>query len=263
MAFQVVHHDLWDADIATPSILYDATIGGRTRKVIGALRADGYLFLLDRETGKPVLPIEERRVTQDAFNNTAATQPYPAGDPIVPGCEAWRDKVKPPFVLDCPGFAPPSLSPTKANVLSPGISVRVTPMSYSPQTGYVYAQGTGALSRDRRITDDPWFRGTAGGGGNTPASVSVIGAIDGRTNKLVWKREVPTATLGNSGPLTTAGGLMFRGSGDGKFEAYDALNGEPLWTFSTGLSGGRGPASSFEIDGEQYVSLATGPTLWT
>ena len=59
--YQVVHHDLWDADIAIPPILYDAQVNGRPRKAIAAMRADGYLFLLDRETGKPLLPIEERR----------------------------------------------------------------------------------------------------------------------------------------------------------------------------------------------------------
>lgn len=260
--YQVVHHDLWDADIATPPVLYDAQVSGRSRKAIAAMRADGYLFLLDRENGKPILPIEERKVGQDAFNNTASTQPYPVGaDRLVPECESWRDKVKPPFVLECPGFAPPSL--TKHNVLSPGVSVRVTPFAYSPQTGYFYATGVGSLSRDRRISDDPWFRGGAAGGATLPAPVGVIAAMDSRTNKLVWRKEVPAPALGNSGPLVTAGGLMFRGTGDGKFEAYDAKTGDQLWSFETGAAGGRGPAMTYDVDGDQYVAIAQGPTLWS
>ena len=62
--YQVVHHDLWDADIAIPHILYDTTVNGRPRKGMAAMRADGYLFLLDRETGKPLAP--DRRTAGDA-----------------------------------------------------------------------------------------------------------------------------------------------------------------------------------------------------
>src|SRR5439155_18456064 len=57
--------------------------------------------------------------------------------------------------------------------------------------------------------------------------------------------------------------LMFRGSGDGNFEAYDAKTGERLWQFQTGTPGSRGPAMSYEIDGEQYVALSMGPVLWS
>jgi glucose dehydrogenase len=52
----LVHHDLWDADIATPPVLYDADIAGKPRKALAALRADGYFFFLDRETGQPLFP---------------------------------------------------------------------------------------------------------------------------------------------------------------------------------------------------------------
>ena len=70
------------------------------------------------------------------------------------------------------------------------------------------------------------------------------------------------ATLGTSGPLTTAGGLMFRGSGDGRFEAYDAKSGDRLWEFQTGVRSARGPAATYLVDGEQYVAVAMGTDLW-
>ena len=70
------------------------------------------------------------------------------------------------------------------------------------------------------------------------------------------------AQLGTSGPLTTSGGLMFRGSGDGNVQAYDAQSGERLWQFQTGVRGARGPAATYEVNGEQYVALAMGPELW-
>ena len=66
-----------------------------------------------------------------------------------------------------------------------------------------------------------------------------------------------------SGPLTTAGGLMFRGDAGGSVQAYDAKTGDLLWEFQTGLRGARGPAMSYEVDREQYVAVATGTALWS
>jgi alcohol dehydrogenase (cytochrome c) len=263
--YQVVHHDLWDADIAIPIILYDTQVNGRPRKGLAAMRADGFLFLLDRETGKPLMPIEERGVTQDPANYTSATQPFPVGaDGLVPDCSWWKDKVKPPFVLDCGGFTPPFLD--KHNIVSPISPVagsnRVTPMSFSPQTGYFYAQGVGGLGRARQITSDPWFRGNAATVDILPPSVGVLAAIDSRTNKIVWKKDLPPG-MGTSGPLTTAGGLMFRGDGGGNVQAYDAKNGDLLWEFQTGVRGARGPAMSYSANGEQYIAVAMGTSLWT
>jgi quinohemoprotein ethanol dehydrogenase len=262
--YQVVHHDLWDADIATPPVLYDAAVNGTRRKALAALRADGYFFFFDRETGKPIHPVEERRVTQDPFLNTAARQPFPVGaESILPGCGAYKDKIPPPFELDCSGFSPPSLN--KHTVVGPGMPiprVRVTPMSYSPQTGYFYAQGTGAVGRARRISDDPWFQETGAGSVVLPRPVGIIAAVDSRTNTVVWKKEVPAPLLGGSGPLTTAGGLMFRAAADGNVEAYDAKTGAELWQFQTGVRTARGPAVTYEAGGDQYVALAMGTVMW-
>jgi len=264
--YQVVHHDLWDADIAIPHILYDTQINGKPRKGLAAMRADGFLFLLDRETGKPLLPIEEKRVTQNADFHTAPTQPFPSNaDSLQPPCSFWQDKVKEPFVLDCGGFTPPYLD--QHNVVSPWTPIagtnRVTPMSYSPQTGYFYAQGVAALGRARQITTDPWFRGNAAMLNDLlPPPIGILAAIDSRTNKIAWKTDMP-ANLGTSGPLTTAGGLMFRGDASGAVEAYDAKTGDKLWTFHTGQRGARGPAMSYEVDGEQCIAVAMGTSLWS
>ena len=262
--YQVVRHDLWDADIATPPVLYDAQVNGQPRKALAALRADGYYFFFDRETGKPIFPVEDRRVTQDSFLNTAATQPFPVGaDGLLPGCADYKDKIPAPFVLDCTGFAPPSMN--KHNIVAPGAPiprVRVTPMAYSPQTGYFYAQGTGHVGRARRISEDPWFQESGATSPALPPSVGIIGAIDSRTNKIAWKKEVPASEIGGSGPLLTAGGLMFRASANGNAEAYEAKTGAPLWTFQTGVRTARGPSITYEVDGEQYVALAMGAVMW-
>ena len=133
--YQVVRHDVWDADIATPLMLYDHDTGaGTSRKALAAMRADGILFLFDRETGEPLTPIEDREVPQDAHQRTAATQPYPVGaESILPDCSFWRDRVPPPFELSCSGFTPPMVN--EHTIVAPGVPiprVRVTPDVLQP-----------------------------------------------------------------------------------------------------------------------------------
>jgi quinohemoprotein ethanol dehydrogenase len=262
--FQGIHHDIWDADgfAPTPLILYDAQVSGRPRKGLAAMRADGYLFLLDRETGKPLIPVEERPVPQNAHQQTAATQPFPVrADSILPGCSEWKDKIPPGFVLGCT-YSPHLVD--KPNILAPGFGVRVSPMSYSPQTQYFYAQGNATLGGRRRFSEDPWFftpSATSGGVALLDiANRNFIAAIDSRNDKVVWKHEVPAGNFGRSGTFTTAGGLVFQGGEDGNFKAYDARTGELLWQFQVGSPGT--PASTYEIDGEQYVAIAAGAHVW-
>jgi quinohemoprotein ethanol dehydrogenase len=262
--YQFVHHDLWDADMATPPVLYTAEVSGQKRKAIAALRSDGYLFLLDRETGKPLTAVDERPVPQDARDKTAATQPFPVGaDSILPDCSEWKGVIPSGFVLGCP-YTPYSLD--KLNVLASWFSARVSPMSYSPQTGYFYVQGGASLGGRRRLSEDPWFFtvGDAAVGPGIPLlhlpGRASFAAIDSRTDKIVWRKEVPFSALGRSGAMTTAGGLMFRGGDDGNFEAYDAKSGALLWQFQIGSSAT--PASTYEVDGEQYVAMAAGSSVW-
>ena len=266
--YQVVRHDVWDADVATPLLLYETVVEGRARKALAAMRADGYLFRFDRETGEPLAPIEERPVPQDAFLRTAPTQPFPAGESILPSCSFWRDRVPPPFQLSCSSYTPPSLD--RHDVVAPGAPipmVRVTPMSFSPRTGYVYAQGRAHVGRAFRFAD-PWISDNRASGYvrlTLPESTGVLAAVDGRTGEIVWKNEFRGARLATSGPLTTAGGLLFWGSADGRLEAYDAGTGAHLWGFQAGPPGVRlrpGPAVSYAAGGRQFIALAVGGELW-
>ena len=265
--YQVVRHDVWDADIATPVLLYETEVDGRSRKGLAAMRADGYLFRFDRETGEPLTPIEERPVPQDAFQYTAPTQPFPVGlDSILPDCSYCRDRVPPPFELSCSSYTPPSR--TERTIVAPGAPipmVRVTPMSFSPQTGYIYAQGRATVGLARRFRD-PWLLFSTGYQPTLPDPVGVLAAIDAQTGAVAWKQEFSAGRLATSGPLTTAGGLMFWGSADGHFEAYDARTGERVWTFRTSPAGARlrpGPAATYEVDGRQHIAVPMGNELWT
>ncbi len=84
--FQTVHHDLWDFDMPTPLILFDQTYNGQMRKALAAHSKQGWVYILDRVTGKPLIATDEKPVPQDARQKTAATQPIPAGDPTAPQC---------------------------------------------------------------------------------------------------------------------------------------------------------------------------------
>ena len=60
--YQLVHHGLWDSDVACPPILADIVVEGRPIKAVAQPTKQGWLFVLDRVTGEPVWPIEERPV---------------------------------------------------------------------------------------------------------------------------------------------------------------------------------------------------------
>ena len=62
--FQVVHHDIWDADLTGAPALIDVKQGGKTIPAVAAINKVGLLFLLDRVTGKPIYGVEERPVPQ-------------------------------------------------------------------------------------------------------------------------------------------------------------------------------------------------------
>jgi quinoprotein glucose dehydrogenase len=86
-AFQTVHHDLWDYDVAAPPILFDVHRNGRTIPAVATGPKSGSFFILNRETGEPIFGVEERRVPQSDVPGEKAspTQPFPiAPRPLAP-----------------------------------------------------------------------------------------------------------------------------------------------------------------------------------
>jgi len=77
--FQVVHHDIWDADLTGAPALFDVKQGGRTIPAVAVINKVGLLFLLDRVTGKPIFGVEERPVPQSEvpLEHGSKTQPFP------------------------------------------------------------------------------------------------------------------------------------------------------------------------------------------
>jgi PQQ-dependent dehydrogenase (methanol/ethanol family) len=262
--YQLTRHDIWEMDVATPPILYDYKVGGRTRKAIAVMRTDGYLFAFDRATGEPLVPIEDRPVPQDLRLYTAATQPFPAGaEQFGPNC-AEPEITPPGFKSGC--FFEP-LFYDKQGIAVAYINVRQAPMSFDPHTGYFYVAG-GATPWWYRRLENPYLLFAQRPPG--AKEYGLVAALDSRTHRIVWQKRSPWALMGGSGVMTTAGGLLFRLEGDGNFLAFDSKSGEQLWKFQTGytsgptmvsLTGGS-PSATYEIDGEQYIAVPMGKGLW-
>jgi len=264
---QLIHHDVWEADLSVPPILFDATVAGHKRAAIAAIRADGYLFIFDRATGEPLIPIDERPVPQKPDIFTAPTQPFPhGGESIMPPCDSWRPKIPAGFVLSCM-FDP--LSPDMPNQLGQWASVRIAPMSFDPQTRFFYAQGHNSLLW-RRVANDPYLGDTTIHSGdripNYPRPTVIVAAIDSRTGRVAWRKELPaydeSGYKANGGALSTGGGLVFHQGGDGTLQAYDAATGETRWQFQTGYALSDAPPMSYTIGGKQYVAFIAGTKVW-
>jgi quinoprotein glucose dehydrogenase len=78
-SFQTVHHDVWDYDLPAQPGLYTLTIDGAPREVVVQVAKTGLIFVLDRDTGEPVIPVEERPVPQGGAPGEvlSPTQPFP------------------------------------------------------------------------------------------------------------------------------------------------------------------------------------------
>ncbi len=130
--YQAVHHGLWDYDLPAAPTLVEITVNGRAIKALAQVSKQGFTYVLDRRTGEPVWPIEERAVPQSATpgERTSPTQPFPSKPPaferqgmtddnlidFTPELRARAVELLAPFDRG-PLFTPPS---EKGTVVLPG-----------------------------------------------------------------------------------------------------------------------------------------------
>jgi quinohemoprotein ethanol dehydrogenase len=253
--FQQVHHDIWDYDGPSPVVLFDLTLDGTPRKGIAQPSKTGWVYILDRTDGTPLIGIDERPVPQERAQATAATQPYPRGDAFVPheiavAPEGFKlvngGKIFTPFWTEAEVPIKPSF----------GGGANWPPSSYDPASGYLYvcAQDrvgvfkADPLSQQRPQAGARYVAGIFGASGLP--NFGVFAALDMHTNTLVWQQQWADSCY--SGSATTAGGLTFVGRNDGRLTALDSRSGLKLWEFQTG-AGMNAPVSMFEHAGKQYV----------
>jgi quinoprotein glucose dehydrogenase len=158
--YQLVHHDLWDWDVAPNPVLLDITVGGRKIKAVAQATKHGFLFVFDRVTGKPVWPIEERPVPKGDVPREwySPTQPVPTKPPaythqgitvddlvdFTPELRQQALKILSQYRYGSM-FTPPSLldaaDGTKGLAQNPGmVSTLWNGPGADPETGIVYVQ---------------------------------------------------------------------------------------------------------------------------
>jgi quinoprotein glucose dehydrogenase len=184
--YQLVHHGMWDMDIPAPPILADITVNGRTIKALAQPTKQAFLYVLDRATGEPVWPIEERPVPKGDTPREwySPTQPFPTKPPaydgqglaiddlidFTPELRAEAVKLVSRYRLG-PIFTPPSVSRAEGPIatLTMGAQAAATNWpggSYDPETHTVFVASQTAVATLGLVpapagrSDLPYFQGT-------------------------------------------------------------------------------------------------------
>jgi quinohemoprotein ethanol dehydrogenase len=242
--YQETPGDNWDYTSTQPMILADLTIDGKPRKVILHAPKNGFFFVIDRTDGKFIS-------AKNFVDVNWATGYDASGRPIE---------------------VPEARSPDKSFDAIPGPygAHNWHPMSFNPQTGLVYLPAQGVplnLTGEKALTQnkmEPFKFGSTTGWNvgftlnATPPKNLPFGRLvawDPVQQKEVWRADYVAPW--NGGTLTTAGNLVFQGTADGRFIAYNAKTGEKLWESPLGTGAVAAPAT-YMVDGVQYVSIAVG-----
>ena len=240
--FQYHPNDSWDWDEVSPPILVDFKRNGRSIKGLIDVARNGYLWFLERTSGKinfvEGTPYVKHNVFRGLDPKTGRPDVDPARQPGT-GKEAYF----------CPSHWGGKNWP---------------PIAYSPQTRMIYIPANENLCTTmigRPITYTP---GQGFAGANSTLLVAPgadhIGEVQAwnvDTGKRVWTYNFPSSA--NWGPmLATGGGLVFSGgANDRKFRAFDAASGKVLWEWTTN-SGIIGQPTSFSVGGKQYIAVQSG-----
>ena len=226
--FQYVPHDVWDLDAVSPTVLVQAAdkTGAMVPAVMHAGKT-GYVYVHNRKDCSLI-----------RFS-----------EPMVSQQDRW--------VLPSPT---PALDP-KASRMFPGANggVEWSPMATDPGQNLAYAMNleqemTYTVASAAYPDGKLWLGGAFT---NVPGGVQTgnVSAVNYNTGKIAWQVKTPQPLIGGS--LATSGGLLFTGEGNGAFKAYDSSNGKLLWQFQAG-AGVDAPASSYVVDGKQYIVVGAG-----
>lgn len=249
--FQSVHHDIWDFDNVMAPVLFDGKVDGKMSKGIIYGSKTGLYYVLDRTSGKPLTPIEEKPVPQAPSQKTWPTQPIPRGDSMIPLCPAATGPTAPPpnYISGCL-FTPHTDQPV---ISAPGTGGAGdwSALSYDPHTHLLYS-GLGFINSAHDTVD--------GGVGFRPLGEMRSGRINAfnpATHKVVWHRDMKWSLAHGNGILTTQGNVMFIGQPDGLLLGLDIGNGRELWKFQTGAGVHSSPIA-YQVDGEEYIAVFAG-----
>ena len=212
--FQTIHHDLWDADPPAPPGLFDITQNGRTIPALALTTKSGYMYILNRETGKPVFGVEERAVAKSEVPGEATfpTQPFPlkpppmarvqykpedlvtAADTTPEHAAACKEMVEKNNIYNAGPFTPWAYhaegSPARAALVFPGGlgGPNWGGTAYDPRSRYVFvtSQDVGALGwmESQRGSVVPYDKAA-------PERPSGRGVFDVRIDGVSWPCQKP------------------------------------------------------------------------
>ncbi len=246
--FQEVHHDLWDTDPASPPVLVPFPQGGKTVPAVIQAGKTGWLYVLDRRTGRPLTPTPERPVPPGPpWQHAWPTQPEPRSEPRCPA----------PGLYPREGciFTPPSETPI---LIAPGQigGSAWSPVSYSPRTGLAYiAANTYPMVRSTTPTSC-CFEHPPVALPNVRFSGALVG-YDVARGRVAWRAPLPGTALAYGGSAVSASDIVFSGESSGYFDARDARTGRLLWRYRTGAGADAAPAV-YSVNGREYVAIAAG-----
>ena len=234
--FQFTPHDTHDWDSNHVPVLAEVPIGGRTRKVVMVANRNGFFYTLDRETGEFLVG--------KVFTGTQwARELTKDGKPIVLS-NGLSTAPKPTCVPDYRGgtnFNPPSYDP-------------------AAQLFFVMARETCAIYSPRKEEPVPGRSFMSGGMEKLPEpDYSALRAIDPKTGAIRWEHKFTQSSM--AGVMSTASGLVFAGDQDGYFNAFDTKSGKLLWRYRTGSPIHGAAATTYLLDGRQYVLIPSGMTI--
>lgn len=266
--YQETPGDAWDYTSTQPMVLTDLKVNGETRPVILHAPKNGFFFVIDRETGKPLaINAIVRTSWADSYdlktgrpNKTAQGANYWDGPRIVfpasPGARNWYPPAYDPqrgtyfaSVLDMGNlmFTTPPLDPADPR-RKKALNVQ-TAMLFTADLGQAVATLPPPMREAvEKLPEWQWVK-------DKPYSAQVR-AIDPLTGKSKWA--VDTAGWQDRpGVMATRSGLLFHGSIDGHLYARDAQTGKVLWSVDTGSSIMAAPMT-YRVKGVQYVAVAAG-----
>jgi quinohemoprotein ethanol dehydrogenase len=234
--YQTTPGDSWDYTATQNMILADLAIGGKTRQVLMQAPKNGFFYVLDRATGELLSANAYAKVTW------AKKIDLKSGRPVFAAQSDYSKHTQDIWPSQAGGhnWMPMSFSETEHLVFLPTLDAA---MSFAMQPGADVKFRRGANNEGDEV------------GWASEHPQSALEAWDPAAGKVVW--HTPPMPFWGGGVLSTASGLVFQGSADGRFSAYADKTGKPLKSIATGTGIMAAPIS-YEIDGTQYIAVIAG-----
>jgi quinohemoprotein ethanol dehydrogenase len=242
--YQTTPGDNWDYTAVQQIVLADLDWDGRPRKLLMQAPKNGFFYVLDRATGELLSAEKFVRVSWASHVDPATGRP-------VETPEGNYDE-RPRWVLPSPNgghlWHPMSYHPETKLVYIPVLELGFL---YGLDPGFEHEKGAWNLGLP--VDDIPALLTKYAD--EMPPAWGELKAWDPVQQKAIWTVRHPGSF--NGGVLSTAGGLVFQGTSDGRFAAYAADSGAKLWEITTNI-GIVAPPISYAVDGRQYVSVLAG-----